>query len=262
MKKFLLLAALAALVLSSCDKNETINTIVYKGPVQKFQHGKAWTWLEVDKTDKPVRIAISIDDEAMNSLDPGGNHNGGHNHVNGVSLAFHPKANITPFKHALLDWNPDGHEPAGVYTLPHFDFHFYMTSETERKAIPPYEVDNSGFLNFPAPGYMPSVLPGLYAPVPGGVPQMGTHWVDVSTPELNGGTFSQTFLYGSYNGNVTFYEPMITKSFLDNNASFQRDFPVPAKFKTAGYYPTKMRIEKSNGITNIILEAFVYRQAS
>jgi len=55
---------------------------------------------------------------------------------------------------------------------------------------------------------------------------------------------------------------MITKAFLDNHPSYQRDFPVPQKFKKEGYYPTKMRIEKINGITNIILEGFVYRQAS
>jgi hypothetical protein len=259
MKKIFFLAAVAAFVFSSCNKDKDENwSGVFKGPVEKFQHGKAWTWVQVDKQDKPVRIGIAIDDEAMNSLDPGGDHNGGHNHVNALSLDFHPKAAITPFKHALLDWNPNGHEPAGVYDLPHFDFHFYMTNEAERLAIPPYEVDNTGFLNFPAAGYMP----GVYVPTPGGVPQMGTHWIDVNAPEINGGTFTQTFIYGSYNGNTTFYEPMITKSFLGNNTSFVRNIPVPTKFKTAGYYPTQMRIEKSNGVTSIILEGFVYRQAS
>lgn len=263
MKKIFLFASIAIFALSSCtkDKNEN-NDGIYKGPVKQFQHGKAWTWIQVDNNDKPIRIGIAIDNDAMTSLDPGGDHTGGHTHTNGVSLAFHPKANITPFKHALLDWNPNGHEPAGVYDLPHFDFHFYMTSEAERLAIPPFEVDNTGFLNFPAQGYLPTVMPHLYVPVPGGVPQMGTHWIDVSTPELNGQTFTQTFLYGTYNGNVTFFEPMITKAFLDNNASFQRSIPVADKFKTAGYYPTQMRVEKINGVTNIILEGFVYRQAS
>lgn len=238
MKKIFLPAVVTVLTLVSCTKDKNENGGIFKGPVYTFQHGKAWTWVQIDNENKPTRVAISIDDAAMNSLDPGGEHNGGHNHANGLSLVFHPKASVTPFLHALLDWNPDGHEPAGVYDLPHFDFHFYMTDETERKAIPPYEVNNTGFLNFPAAGYMPDALPGLYVPTPGGVPQMGTHWIDVSTPEINGGTFIQTFLYGSYNGNVTFYEPMITKSFLDNNPSFQRNFPVPSKFKKAGYYPT------------------------
>ena len=133
-----------------------------------------------------------------------------------------------------------------------------MTTDEERKAIPAFDDNNTGFLNFPEQGY----LPEIYAPVPGGVPQMGAHWIDVTTPEINGGVFTQTFLYGSYNGNSTFYEPMITKAFLDNNSSYQRNFPVPSKFKKAGYYPTKMRVDKINGVTNVILEGFVYRQAS
>ena len=257
MRKILFLALATSLTLVSCKKDKEGKGGIFTGPIQQFQHGKAWTWVQVDKDDKPERIGISIDAEAMNSLDPGDEHNGGHNHANALSLAFHPKANVTPFVHALLDWNPHGHEPAGVYTLPHFDFHFYMTSEADRKAIPPFEVDNTGFLKLPAEGHMPAI----YVPTPGGVPQMGTHWIDVTTPEINGGTFTQTFLYGSYNSEVTFYEPMITKAFLDANPSFTRDFPVPAKFKKSGYYPTKMRIEKINGITNIVLEGFVFRQA-
>ncbi len=258
MKKIFVLATAALFVLSSCKKDHEDGGGIYKGPVQKFQHGKAWTWVQLNKFQKPERIAIAIDDEAMTSLDPGGEHNGGHNHTNGLSLAFHPKAGVTPFKHALLDWNPNGHEPEGVYTIPHFDFHFYMTSEAERKAIPPFDVNSTGFENFPAPGY----LPEIYVPVPAGVPQMGKHWIDATTPEINGGVFTQTFIYGTYDGKKTFYEPMITKAFLDANPSFQRNFPVPAKYKQAGYYPTKMRIEKKSGVTNVILEGFEYRQAS
>jgi hypothetical protein len=257
MKKFLLLATAATFLLASCDKNDDKNGGIFKGPEKQFQHGKAWTWVQVDKDDKPLRIGIAIDDAAMNSLDPGEGHNGGHQHVNGISLAMHPKAGVTPFKHALLDWNPHGHEPAGVYDKAHFDFHFYLTSEAERNTIPPYEVDSAGFKNLPPAGYIPP-MHTFGAPVP----KMGLHWLDLTSPELNGQQFTQTFIYGSYNGNVNFYEPMITKAFLDVTTSFQRNFPVPAKFKTAGYYPTKMRIERKQGVTNVILEEFVYRQAS
>jgi hypothetical protein len=105
-------------------------------------------------------------------------------------------------------------------------------------------------------------MPQNYVPIPGGVPQMGVHWVDVTAPELNGQLFTQTFIYGSYNGQVTFYEPMITLDFIKANPSYQRNIPVPSKFEQPGYYPTKMRIQKVGGITNIILEEFVYRQAS
>jgi hypothetical protein len=55
---------------------------------------------------------------------------------------------------------------------------------------------------------------------------------------------------------------MITLDFLKNNNSFERSIPVPAKFQKAGYYPTHMRMVKTNGVTEIILEAFVYREQS
>ena len=265
MKKIILLALPLLAVLTSCNKdkdNASKNGGIFKGPVTQFHAGKTWTWGELDANGNPLRIAISIDDAAMNSLDEGGLLRTTHGTEN-MTLVFNPRiVAATPFVHALLDWNPHGHEPAGIYDVPHFDFHFYMTSVADREAIPPYEVDSTGFLNFPAPGYMPTTMPNLYVPTPGGVPAMGAHWIDISTPEINGGIFTQTFLYGSYNGKATFYEPMITKAFLDANATFTRNIPTPNRFAKAGYYPTSMRVEHANGVTNVILENFVLRQAS
>jgi Domain of unknown function (DUF5602) len=258
MKKLFLSAITACLLFASCKKNDELKEKIFKGPVEKFQQGKAWTWYEVDNNDKPLRLAIAIDEAAMNNLDTSHGEGPGHQHENNASLKFHPKAAATPFMHVGLDWNPNGHEPAPIYGKPHFDFHFYMISEAEQMAILPYEIDSLKFKNIPAPAYFPPtyITPG------GGVPQMGTHWVDVTSPELNGLPFTQTFLYGSYNGSVTFYEPMITEAFIKANASFERAIPQPAKFQKTGYYPTKMRIVKVIGITNIILEGFVLRQAS
>ncbi|MGI8637700.1 MAG: hypothetical protein ACR2KZ_20055, partial [Segetibacter sp.] len=60
----------------------------------------------------------------------------------------------------------------------------------------------------PTASYLPqNYFPG--APVP----QMGKHFVDIASPELNGQPFTQTFIYGSYDSKVTFYEPMITLDF-------------------------------------------------
>ncbi|MEP6495442.1 MAG: hypothetical protein ABJF01_22335 [bacterium] len=44
---------------------------------------------------------------------------------------------MSGFDHVVLDWNPAGHEPEHVYTLPHFDFHFYSVSEAEQMKIMP-----------------------------------------------------------------------------------------------------------------------------
>jgi hypothetical protein len=182
------------------------------------------------------------------------NNGSGHTHSNNLVLPLHPKAiGATPFNHAGLDWNPSGHEPDQIYTLPHFDFHFYMVTEAERQAM----TDMAKLNTDPAAGYLPANHIGG-APVP----QMGKHWIDVTSPELSGATFTQTFIYGSYDSKVTFFEPMITLDFLKQTQNFERPLPRPARFQKSGYYPTKLRVVKHDGLTEIVLDGFVYRTAS
>jgi hypothetical protein len=91
---------------------------------------------------------------------------------------------------------------------------------------------------------------------------MDAHWIDVTSPELNGQPFTQIFLYGSFDGKVNFYEPMITMDFLKNNNNFEGNIPQPAKVQKSGYYPTKERVVKHDGVTEIILDGLVYRTQS
>ena len=257
MKKVFLFASVALVALSSCKKDPVKKENVFLGEAKAFQQGRAWTWYEVDNMDKPLRIAIAIDEAAMNTLSTGTGE-GEHQHENSLSLKLPSNVSLsTPFKHVMLDWNPGGHPP-DFYLKPHFDFHFYTTTEAERLAIPPYELAQDKFDNVPAAEYMPAT----YLSTPGGVPQMGKHWIDPSSSEFTPVGFNQTFLYGSYDGKVTFYEPMITEEFIKANPSFERSIPLPAKFKEAGWYPTKMRIAKLGGATNIILENFVQKAAN
>ena len=261
MKKFFFLAAVSILVFSACKKDKVPTQpkeTLFKTATKGFQHGKTWSWYEVNAAGNPLRIAVAIDEAAMNSLDTSAPGGAGHHHENSLSLQLPAQAVNTPFTHILLDWNPKGHEPEFIYDKPHFDFHFYMTAEAERLAIPPYETDSTKFKIAPATGY----LPANYMHFPAGVPQMGSHCLDVTSPELNGAPFTQTFIYGAYDGKVTFYEPMITGDFVKNNPGFERTIPQPAKFQKTGWYPTKMRIAKENGVTSIILEGFIKRQAS
>ncbi|ULQ53015.1 DUF5602 domain-containing protein [Flavihumibacter fluvii] len=257
MKKlgFILLAT--AFFATSCKKDNDNKGGIFKGPEVQVHDGKAWTWVQLDKSGNPERLAITVNDAALNSLPVGGDDHSGHDHSgeNNWILPFHPKAGATAFDHIGLDWNPAGHEPEPVYGKPHFDFHFYMISSAAVAAIPPYEVDSLKFKNWPAPEYLPAnyINPG------GGVPQMGAHWIDFTSPELNGQPFTQTFIYGSFDGKVNFYEPMITLEFIKTANNFERSIPQPAKVQKSSYYPTKMRIEKHDGLNEIILEGFVYR---
>jgi hypothetical protein len=256
MKKIFILFSVATL-LFSCKKDDE-KAGFYKGAVVQVHDGKAWTWFKSSRDGAPEQLGISLDDKALNSVPVGDEGDHGHSSGNSFDVALHPKAvNVTPFNHIMLDWNPNGHEPENVYTLPHFDVHFYMVSIAERMAATdPVKMDV-----MPAAEYLP---PTYISPMPG-VPQMGRHWVDFTSPELdpnNPKTFTETFIYGSYNGKVTFYEPMITLDFLKKTNTYERAIPQPAKYEKAGYYPTKMRIIKHDGVTDVILDAFVYRQAS
>ena len=71
---------------------------------------------------------------------------------------------------------------------------------------------------------------------------MGAHWVDKEASEFNGGTFTRTFIYGSYNGTVTFLEPMITMAYLQTRANDMVPIPAPAKYATPGYYPLAYKV--------------------
>jgi hypothetical protein len=255
MKKVLSLLVSSVVLMSSCEKDPESKTNIFKGPETTVFGGKAWTWVEVDKQDKPLKVGISINKNVLNTVTSGTpDHGGGHSAENNFVLKFHPKADdVTPFKHVWLNWNPAGHPPANVYTLPHFDMHFYTVSSDERETY----VDVAKLDADPAQGYVPANHLGVDP-----IPQMGKHFVDLASPELGGQTFTQTFIFGSYDRNMIFWEPMITLDFLKKTPAFERSIPQPAKFQKSGYYPTKMRIITEGGITNIILEGFEYRQAS
>ena len=257
MKK-ILFVALAAIAFVACKKDDLERNGIYKGPVANVHGGKAWTWVQINKNGNPERLAVAITDEALNTVPVGGEGNHGHGDENTWTLSFHPKASVTPFNHLGMGWNPNGHEPEPIYGKPHFDFHFYMITPQQVDAIPPYGVDSAKFKNSPAPAY----LPPTYINPGGGVPKMGAHWIDVTSPEISGAPFTQTFIYGSFDGRVTFYEPMITLDFLKNNSNFERAIPQPAKVQKSGWYPTKMKVAKHDGLTEVILDCFIYRQQS
>ena len=262
MKKFLIASLALIALFSSCKKDkDNEKSGIFNGPEVQVHNGKASTWIQLDKKGDPLRLAISLTDAALNSVPVGNGDEGEHDHGNTENnwvLKFHPKANIIPFNHVGMGWNPIGHEPEPVYGKPHFDFHFYMMTAQEVAAIPAYEMAKDKFDNAPAAAY----LPPAYFNAGGGVPQMGAHWVDPTSGEFNGQPFTQTFIYGSYDGKVNFYEPMITLEFLKNNTNYIRSIPQPARVQKTSWYPTKLRVVKHDGVTEIILDEFVYRLQS
>jgi hypothetical protein len=142
------------------------------------------------------------------------------------------------YTHALVDWNPQGHFPPGTYDLPHFDFHFYIISNEDRMKIGATdpELDVA-----PDSKYAPQ----LYLKIPGGEPEMGAHWIDLLSPEFNGAVFTKTFIWGSYNGEFIFWEPMITLSYLQSNPDDLIPLRQPSAFQREGWYAMDYKIAYS-----------------
>lgn len=227
--------ALVALSAAACnDTTAPADGVVY-GAGQQLGNGTARSYVEL-RDGKPTSVGVALSEQALDNL--AGGHAG---HGNGTTLVLRmPTANGTPFRFITLDWNPMGHEPAGTYDLPHFDFHFYTMSRAERDAMVPTDPQfEQKAANVPAPAFVPV---GYIKPPLPAVPQMGVHWIDPTSPEFTGQTFSKTFLFGSWDGKVTFAEPMITKAYLETRPDVTQPLPVAQQYATPGWYPTSYTV--------------------
>ena len=210
---------------SSMDPN------TFFGPSVAVGNGDAQAWVSVNKHGDPKAVGVNFSEEALENLPE---------ELTQFVLPLPENKGKGFYTHALIDWNPEGHEPPGTYDLPHFDFHFYIISNEDRMAIGPN--DTVQFANAPDSIYAPSG----YLHTPGGVPQMGAHWVDLMAPEFNGGVFSKTFVWGSYDGEFIFLEPMITLDYLATHPNDLIPVRQPEAFQRDGWYPAKYKVSYSD----------------
>jgi hypothetical protein len=241
--------ALLALALAACDGQQTgvaPRTGTFYGDAVALGDGTARSYVVLDD-GKPVELGVALGEQAMSGLptdhEPGGMPMPDGHHTFDYLLPM-PAENATPVRFVGLGWNPAGHEPAGTYDLPHFDFHFYTISQAERGAIDPAD---SAFQAKAARLPEPDFRPTGYMALPGGVPFMGVHWVDPASAELHGQTFTTTFLYGSWNGKLTFAEPMVTRALLMSKPDLTMTVSTAQHYSPAGYYPTSYRVRWDEG---------------
>lgn len=206
-------------------KSSTMNT--FYSSTQPVGNGVARGWIKVSQNGDPLEVGVNFSGKTL------------------INLSDEPQMFVFElpknkgqnfYTHLLMDWNPHGHEPNGIYDLPHFDFHFYITPSNERMSIPPMD-----------PPYMDlapeaEYVPEYYMQLPGLVPGMGAHWVDLTSSELHGAKFTQTFIWGSYAGAFIFWEPMITKEYLESYPDASFDIRQPSAYQKAGWYPMKYKI--------------------
>lgn len=255
-----LFLSLALLFLISCDQLEDIfpagkdkATTHYGVPV-KVGEGTASAWVKTNSNGKPVAIGMKVSAAAMASLTNMQN--------DGFFLTLPKQVEVPPYKTLTLDWNEMGHEPMGVYTFPHFDFHFYMKTKNEIMDVAGGPDEGAYILQ--SKGVLPATY--IFGPEPIAVPHMGVHWVDVTSPEYTPAGFSKTFVYGSNQDKITFLEPMVTVEYLLSlgaNETVKKVIPSLLRFETAGYYPTSYSIayDAHDNAYTIALTDMVWRNA-
>ncbi|MCU0649428.1 MAG: DUF5602 domain-containing protein [Gemmatimonadaceae bacterium] len=266
---------LATASLVACDDDSTspaASRDVFSAS-QALGQGTARSFVTLDAGGTPIAVGVTISETAMATLPSQPMH--GMPSAVMLTLPLPSEAAATGFDHVMLDWNPAGHEPDHVYTLPHFDFHFYQITSAERETIvpnnPAWGAKTAAFpsATFVPQGYIAvSELSGA-PPAAAAVPFMGMHWLDRAAPEVQpppaGKAFTTTLLYGSWDGRFIFIEPMITKAFIESvKGTAGVTYPVAsaARVQKAGRYPTtySIRHDASRKEYRITLDSLTARQ--
>lgn len=226
--KALYCALLATLILfTSCDDDAAEKAGTFYGPAVAVGQGNVKAFVTTDAVGMPTAVGITLSEKVVTAGNLG-------NEMRMFILRLPKQAKKTLYEHVMLDWNPQGHEPPGLYDTPHFDAHFYMIPETEVAKIQgQLEMDEE-----PEAAYVPQ----NYILTPGVVPGMGAHWVDITDMNNAPGNFQRNFIYGSHNGDFIFHEPMFTLAYLSTlpaKGTETVNIPQPAAYQKPGLYPQK-----------------------
>lgn len=251
-----------------------------RGESRPMGAGTVQSFLTLDPEGSPLSIGVHLSAGALQQLpgkpntmsrcfdlDGNGRHTG-HECIGDLERILDVPASLgakLPFRWITVNWNAAGH-PA-PYNQPHFDFHFYTVDRARIEAITPGRcgelVDCGHFTRATQP--VPSrYQPSGYISVGAVVPRMGNHLLDSESPEIKDSLpFSRTFIYGAYEGELIFWEPMITHEFLRNTKDACFSVRQPEAFRQAGYYPTRYCVrEDGNGGRTVTLEGIRYSEAA
>lgn len=231
--------------------------------------GKVRTYVVLDakEAQEPIEVGVAIDARLMEGALPSGPE------PIMLMLALPPQAPV-PYRFVMFDWNPQGHPLAGVFDLPHFDFHFYIVPQADVESI---RLDDPEFAakgnNLPTGDFVPPMYvvgkPPNLPPAAVAIPGMGVHWQDLLSPEYQRilgrpeayRPFTKTYVYVSWDGRFTALEPMITREYLLRRIDETVPVREPARYPTPGWYPSAYRIEYDDRLAEyrVALANFTWR---
>lgn len=250
------IATMVMAFILGCSESRNLGptAMTHNGPPRDLGGGNAYAFTTIDVSGKPIAIGLRMSEIALTGLQAEPPHD-----VTGweTIIPLPKEAAISGYDHIGIDWNPRGHIPNGIYNTPHFDFHFYMIGQAEKEKITAKGEDLARAHKAPAPEYMPE---GYILPKGTEVPRMGAHAIDPSSSEFNQQPFTKTFIYGFYDGQMVFLEPMMTKAFLETKPNTTDRIKLPRTYAKNGYYPTvySVRYNATQREFEISLENLIY----
>lgn len=138
----------------------------------------------------------------------------------------------TPFKSFSLMYLPMGHVPAGVYDVPHWEWHLHTITEAEvdgincaNNAVPPKEQ-----------------LPANSVCLPTCLEKLGMHGFNLNVPEFNGERFDHGVYAAYYDAKFIAVEPKILSSTLLTQPTFTMNSWDPTPLGPAGKYPKSWNV--------------------
>jgi len=160
----------------------------------------------------------------------------------------------TFFNHVEMQSNEHGHEsPPGsngaVYSVPHFDFHFYSIPEEEVLAI--------GAQTVPPPPTPVYELPAGYLPAGPSIAEMGRHSSPASILSVEKLSTVMIAGYLPDGSRMHFLEPMISQEKLLSQEDFTLDVPMLTTFGGEMQYPTTFEATFQGNSWSFVFSDFV-----
>jgi len=278
----------AALALAACSPQPAAGPVLHQGDTADFGTGEVSTYVEMDGAGELASVGVRLSASTFDALpvEPDGTAPcfdvNGDGQEDGKTECFMmlrrdlelPEtvaSDVEPFGYVQFNYNPHGHPPPAppVYAEPHFDFHFYLVGLEDVRKIRTgtcgFFIDCDAFerARVPVPD---AYMPPAYIEVGAAAGEEGNHLLLSTAPELGDppAQFTQTFIFGSYDGHITFYEPMIAASFFTPGVDACYDVAQPAAWEVAGPYPTEycVRYLPDEEAYTVSLESFVHRDAT
>lgn len=100
--------------------------VTYYGPSREFGGGTAQSMVQFNMAGELSAIGLKFSESVLSGLP---------DMMHEITLELPEEAGALIFDHIDIGFMPQGHEPPGMYDIPHFDLHFYMISKEERALI-------------------------------------------------------------------------------------------------------------------------------